>query len=80
MFSASTAHDVPSPASSNARVEARSPRAPLVETKREVSQSSIESVEFVVDEEVDIKPDVDVDYKIVLDPRQLRGRIAALAI
>ena len=56
-------------------VEARRPRTPLVESKREIS-SSIESVEFIVDEEFDVKPEV----KVELDPRQLRRGLAALAI
>ena len=38
--------------------EARSPRAPIVETKREV-MSSIESAEFVQDEDFDVKIEVD---------------------
>ena len=40
--------------------------------------SSIESVEFVAEEIVNVKPEVDL--KIELDPRQLRAGIAALAI
>ena len=56
--------------------EVRRPRAPIIELKREET-SSIESEEFVVDEDfdVDVKP-----VKIELDPRQLRAGIAALAI
>ena len=49
-------------------VEARRPRTPLVETKREIS-SSIESAEFIVDEDFDVKPDV----KVELGPRQIRS-------
>ena len=56
-------------------VEARRPRAPLVEVKREVESSS-ESAEYIVDEDFDIKPPV----KVEIDPRQLRAGIAALAI
>ena len=55
--------------------EARRPRAPIVETKRGVT-SSIESAEFVQDEDWDVTPAV----KIEIDPRQLRAGIAALAI
>ena len=51
--------------------EARRPRTPLVETKREVT-SSIESAEFVVDKDFDLKPDI----KVELDPRQLRRGLA----
>ena len=56
--------------------EIRRTCAPLVIVKREVT-SSIESAEFVLDEEfsIDEKP-----IKIKLDPRQLRAGIAALAI
>ena len=57
-------------------VEARRPRAPLVNTKREVTASSIESTEFVLDDEFDVKPEI----KVELDPRQLRRGLAALAI
>ena len=56
-------------------VEARRPRAPIIEVKREV-MSSIESVEFVQEDDWDVKPRV----KVKLDPRQLRAGIAALAI
>ena len=55
--------------------EARRPRAPIVETQREIT-SSIESAEFIQDEDFDVKPQV----KIEVDPRQLRAGIAALAI
>ena len=54
--------------------EVKRPRGPIFGVKREVG-SSIESVEFVVDEEFDVKPP-----KVELDPRQLRAGIAALAI
>ena len=57
------------------KIEARRPRTPLVKTKREVS-SSIESAEFVVDEDFDVKPDI----KVELDPRQVRRGLAALTI
>ena len=53
-------------------VEVRRPRAPIVEVKREVG-SSIESAEFVIDEEFNVKPPK-------IDPRQLQRSIAALAI
>ena len=56
-------------------VEARCPRAPIVEMKREVT-SSIESAEFVQDKDFDVKPAL----KIEVDPRQLRVGLAALAI
>ena len=58
------------------KAEVRRPRAPIITVNQEVT-SSIESVEFVVDEDfdVDLKP-----IKIELDPRQLRAGIAALAI
>ena len=59
--------------------EERRVRAPLVIIKREVAESSIESVEFFVDEDdedlKDVKP-----VKIEADPRQLRAGVAALAI
>ena len=56
-------------------VEVRRPRAPLIEVKRELT-SSIESAEFIVDEEFELKPPI----KIEIDPRQLRAGIPALAI
>ena len=55
-------------------VEVRRPRAPIVEVKKEVG-SSIESAEFVIDEEFDLK-----SPKIEFDPRQLQRSIAALAV
>ena len=56
--------------------EAQRPRAPLVNIKREVCESSIESVEFVVNNDPeDVKP-----IKIEFDPRQIRAGVAALAI
>ena len=55
--------------------EARRPRAPIFKVKREVT-SSIESAEFVQDEDYNVKPPV----KVELDPHQLRAGIAALAI
>ena len=57
------------------KVEARCPRKPLIEVKREVG-SSISSAEFIVHEDFDIKPPV----KIEVDPRQLGAGLAALAI
>ena len=59
------------------KAEARRPRAPLYEVKREI-ESSIESAEFVVDEDFDV--DVKHPVKLELDPCQLRAGIAALAI
>ena len=57
--------------------EARRPRAPLVTIKREVTESSIESVEFVVDNDIkDEKPPI----KVECDPRQVRAGVAALSI
>ena len=56
-------------------VEAKRPRAPIVECKREIT-SSIESAEFVIDDEFEVKPAVKVEQ----DPRQLRAGLAALAI
>ena len=56
--------------------EARRPRAPLVLVKREVEESSIESVEFYVDDEEDEKPPI----KVEIDPRQLRAGVASLTI
>ena len=56
-------------------MEVRRPRAPILETKLEVL-SSIESAEFIVDEDFNVKPDI----KIEVDPRQLRAGIGALAI
>ena len=55
----------------------RRPRAPLIAIKREVT-SSIESAEFVLDEDFDVIDEKPV--KIEPDPRQLRAGIAALAI
>ena len=57
------------------KAEARRIRAPLIKVKREV-ESSIESAEFIVDEDFEVKHPV----KVKLDPRQLRAGIAALAI
>ena len=57
--------------------EARRPCAPLFEVKREI-ESSIESAEYVVDEDFDV--DVKHPVKVEIDPRQLRTGIAALAI
>ena len=59
------------------KAEARRPRAPLYEVKREI-ESSIESAEFVVDEDFDV--DVKHPVKLELDPCQLRAGIAALVI
>ena len=56
-------------------VEAKRPRAPIVKIKREVT-SSIESAEFVLDDDFEVKPAV----KVELDPRQLRVGLAALPI
>ena len=56
--------------------EARHPRAPLVFVNREIESSDIESVEFVVNNEEDVKPPV----KIEVNPRQLRVGIATLSI
>ena len=49
-------------------MEARCPRAPLANTKREVTASFIESAEFVLDEEFDIKPDIKVSSGEVWRP------------
>ena len=59
--------------------EARSPRAPLVAIKREVNDSSFESVEFIVDDLEgleDVKPPIKVEF----DPRQVRAGLAGLWI
>ena len=56
--------------------EAGRPRTPLVLVKREVKESSIESVEFFVDDEEDKKPPI----KVEIDPRQLRAGVASLMI
>ena len=53
-------------------VEARRPRAPIIEVKREV-MSSIESVEFVADD--NDKPDV--KYGIPFNPRQIGDPLQA---
>ena len=55
--------------------EARGPRAPLIAIKREVTELSIKSVEFIVDIE-DEKPPI----KVECDPRQVRAGVAALSI
>ena len=57
--------------------EARRPRAPLREVKREVRESEPDSARYAVDE-VDVKPDI--RPKIERDPRQLTSRVAAIAI
>ena len=55
--------------------EARRPRAPIRETKREVRESEPDSSEFAIGQgdEVDIKPDIKPDIRpgVTLDPRQL---------
>ena len=56
--------------------EARRPRAPLFEVKREI-ESLIDSAEYIVEELV---IDVKHPIKVEVDPRQLRAGIAALAI
>ena len=59
--------------------EAHRPRAPLVTIKREVNESSIESVEFVdnnLEDFIDVKPPV----KVEINPRQLRAGVAGLSI
>ena len=58
------------------RRQSEAPRAPIVKVKREVAEgsSSIESAEFVLDHEFDVKPP-----QVELDPRQLGRGIAALA-
>ena len=61
------------------KIEARRPRAPLVAIKREVQESSIESVEFFVDEDLEdlnIKPPI----KVEIDPRQVSVCVAGLTI
>ena len=58
-------------------VEARRPLAPLFEVKREI-KSSIDSAEYIVDEEFAI--DAKHPVKIEVDPCPLRAGIAALAI
>ena len=61
--------------------EARRPRAPLRDVKREVRESEPDSAECMVnaaDEEVDVKPDV--KPKVAQDPRQLTARVAAITI
>ena len=60
--------------------EARRPREPLIVVKREVAESSIESVEFVVDDDVKGFEDVKPSVKVEIDPRQLRAGIASLSI
>ena len=57
--------------------EARRPRVPLFEVKREI-ESSIELAEFVVDDEFEV--DEKHPVKVEINPRQLRAGIAALAI
>ena len=60
--------------------EARRPRAPLREVKREVRKSKLDSAEYAVDasDEADIK--LNIRPVIMSDPRQLTARIAAIAI
>ena len=57
--------------------EARRPRAPLRAVKAEVRESE-EFVEFVLNEEDDEKPEIEV--KIEPDPRQLVACVAAITI
>ena len=57
--------------------ETRRPRAPLIEVKREIGESSIKSVKFFVDDDYeDVKPPI----KVEVDPRQLRAGVASLTI
>ena len=60
--------------------EARRPRAPLREIKREVRESEPDSSKYAIDEQdaVDVKPDI--GPVVERDPRQLTARVAAIAI
>ena len=64
---------------SHAHRKSAAKRAPLVIIKREVAESSIESVEFVVDEDDEYKVEAE-PVKIEADPCQLRAGVAALTI
>ena len=59
--------------------EARRPRAPVQEVKREIRESEPNSSEYGIgaSDVIDVKPDV---KDIVMDPRQLTVRVAAVAI
>ena len=60
--------------------EARRPRAPLWEVKREVRESEPDSTEYAIgaDDVVYVKPDI--GPVVERDPRQLTARVAAIAI
>ena len=60
--------------------EARRPRAPVREVKREVRESEPNSSEYGIgsSDVIDVKPDVKPE--VALDPRQLTVRVAAVAI
>ena len=60
--------------------EARRPRAPIREVKREVRESEPNSSEYAIgaSDVVDVKPDVKPD--VTVDPRQLSFRVAAVTI
>ena len=60
--------------------EARRPRAPIREVKREVRESEPDSSEYGIDQTdaIDIKPEAKPE--VALDPRQLTVRVAAIAI
>ena len=56
------------------RLEAKRPRAPIIKCKREVT-SSIESAEYLIDEDFEVKPVIKTK-----EPLRLRAGLAALAI
>ena len=60
--------------------EARRPRAPIREVKREVRESEPDSSEYGIDQAdaIDVKPEIKPE--VALDPRQLTIRVAAIAI
>ena len=60
--------------------EARRPRTPLREVKREVRESEPDSTEYAIgaDDVVNVKPDI--GPVVERDPRQLTARVAAIAI
>ena len=75
MFATSLVHIVPPSAKIISQSGGPPSRPPIVEYKAEVTWS-IESAEFLQDEDFDVTPTI----RIEVDPRQLRAGSAALAI
>ena len=60
--------------------EALRPRAPLRPVKQEVRESEADSVEFIVDEDIERPIKLERPFKIEPDPRQITSGIAAITI